>query len=232
MKRKFYIILVLAAIMLLSAYLWQDNIRIILTDQSGDLPTYKAEKGCNWVKRSFLKNGVTAFEQNCPDYKDRMIYSEDQENRIIGTVTTNPDYRFTIQLFTIENIQQHLDVVKEWYAKLTPEQQDMCEIKNADLAMVYFPNGEPISPGKPHPTPDKIRYQISPKNETIQNMLNKYQGLYGAPEFDYICGHIVGSRLTSPPPYFEFDDRSPEKYLFIGSYGQDGPSIDLNSIKF
>lgn len=73
---------------------------------------------------------------------------------------------------------------------------------------------------------------IGIKPSIVQGIIDKYDGIPGEPQYDYMCAHTVGSTFTSHSPYFEFDDRSPEKYLFVGSYGQDGPPIDLNSIQF
>jgi hypothetical protein len=37
-----------------------------------------------------------------------------------------------VQLFTKSNNESSLDVRQEWYVKLTPDEQKICEIQSAD----------------------------------------------------------------------------------------------------
>jgi hypothetical protein len=116
--------------------------------------------------------------------------------------------------------------LNEWYAKLTPEQQKNCEIQNADTQLDEYTEAEA------NPTPHKIRYEIQIRKEILNKIFSEHDGIPSGQEYDYICGSLVGSRFTTHPHTFEFDDRSPDKYLNIGSYAQDVPPIDLDSIRF
>jgi hypothetical protein len=77
-----------------------------------------------------------------------------------------------------------------------------------------------------------MRYEIDIKSEIAKGIVIKYGGLPSGQQYDYLCGDIVGSQFGSSNPYFEFDNRNADKYLFIGSLGNDGSVlIDLNSIR-
>jgi len=153
-----------------------------------------------------------------------------QSQEIIGKWVANSNYQFTIQVLNKEATQTPLDIVKLWYAKLTPDQQKVCEIQNADEPLSYFYNGKVNWTEDPHPTPHKTRYKIDIRPENTQRMMQDSEP--GDTKFDYMCGHTVGTTFSGHAPYLEFDDRSPDKYLLVGTYGQEGPLIDLNSMRF
>ena len=158
-------------------------------------------------------------------------YSEDSEGRIIRT--NDLSSRFTMETFTKEESQSPLDVMTERFAKLTSKQQNNCQIQSADEPIEYLRDGTRSSFESPHPTPHKTRYKIDIKPDIAQGIVDKYGGLPSGQQYDYLCGNVVGSQFTSMKPYFEFDDRNPDKYLFVGTLGNDGSVlIDLNSIRF
>jgi hypothetical protein len=138
-----------------------------------------------------------------------------------------------MQVFTKTATQAPIDVVNDWYNKLPPEQQNNCEIQEADEPIEYSSNGQPSNFEAPHRTPHKTRYKIGIKQAIVKKIESQYDGLPSGQHYDYLCGNIVGSQLTSASPYLEFDDRTPDKYLFVSSLGNDGSIlIDLNSIRF
>jgi hypothetical protein len=202
-----------------------------------DWPTHEpASENCPWKREVFPSAGITAFIGSCTDQKAfdpsngyAMVFS-DSDKKVIGKWVTNQDYQFTIQVFTKQSSQLPMDVVKEWYAKLTPKQPSQCEIQNADQPVEHFSSGEINWSENPHPIAHKTRYKIDIKPEIIQQIMQN-PGPNDA-NYDYTCGHLVGTTFASHAPYFEFDDRTPDKYLMVGSYGQEGPMIDLNSIRF
>ena len=87
-----------------------------------------------------------------------------------------------------------------------------------------------MNQGDPHPTPHKTRLNIYLRKST-QNIIEANDGI-GDPKYNFLCGNVMGSYLELRPPYLEFDDRTPDKYLFVSSRGQDDPPIDLNSLRF
>jgi hypothetical protein len=190
-------------------------------------------------KKVFEDAGMTAFIASCTEERAfdstegyAMIFSE-ADRKIIGKWATNPTYEFTIELFTKDSTQEPLSVVNEWYAKLTSEQQHTCEIQNADQSPPLLYEEKSYVNENPYPTSHKKRYKIAIKPEIIKQIWDEYGGdPGGGAERDYMCGHLVGTTWGGHPPYCEFDDRSPDKYLFVGAYGDEGPMIDLNSIRF
>jgi hypothetical protein len=120
--------------------------------------------------------------------------------------------------------------VREWYAKLTPDEQKVCKIQDADEPVGHFSDEKIRWTENPHPMPHKTRYKIDITPEVSQKIMQNSEP--ADPRYDYICGHLVGTTSTGHPPYFEFDDRNPSKYHLVGTYGQEGPLVDLNSIQF
>ena len=137
----------------------------------------------------------------------------DTDQKIVGKWVTNADYEFVIAVFEKASTQEPTDVVKGWYEKLTPEQQKSCEIQDADEPLQYFQNGQVMWTEDPHPVQHKKRYKIDVRREISQKLLQNVE--FGDTSYDYLCGREVGSTLSEHVPYFEFDDRSPNKYLFI-----------------
>ena len=76
-----------------------------------------------------------------------------------------------------------------------------------------------------------MRYKIAVNQKLFDAIYAKHGDAVGS-SYDYLCGHLVGAQCAARSPYFEFDDRSPRKYLFVGSLGADDPPIDLNSMQF
>jgi hypothetical protein len=234
MKRKklqYFMLAILLLLIFCGIYYWRGDIRNLVTYGWNDWPTHEAFENCFWSKRAFSK--MTLFEQSCPNSSAQATLSENQDGTITEIVDPKSLYNFKIQPFTKDIGVNPIDVVKEWYEKLTPEQKKTCEIQNADEALQHFSDGRLMVTEDPHPTAHKTRYKIDIKPEIIKQILDKYGGTPGSGSgYDYLCGHLVGTSWSAHPPYFEFDDRSPSKYLLVGSYGFDGPSIDLNSIRF
>jgi len=231
-KTLVYVALVIASFALASlSVLHAEDIRKLLTYGLGDRPTHEPYKGCHWVKENFSM--IHLFGQVCADASMQSPLSESTDGTTLQTQTTKYGYSFKLHLFSKEVSQGPLDVVKGWYAKLTPNEQKVCEIQNADEPLQYFNDGKPNWTEGPHPTAHKTRYEIAVKPEIVQQISDKYGGDPGSGSgYDYICGRTVGTTWSGHPPYFEFDDRSPDKYLMVGTYGQEGPMIDLNSIRF
>lgn len=221
----------MAAILLAGAGFWRDDIKNLLEYGWGDWPTHESFEKCTWKKRTFSK--ITLFEQSCSDSLPQSQLSESNDGAIVQTQTTKYGYSFKLQLFTKGSTQKPRDIINEWYAKLTSEQQKLCEVQNADEPLQYFSDGKILLAEAPHPTPHKTRYKITIRPEVIEQIWNEYDGDPGSsPERDYMCGQVVGTTWGGHSPYFEFDDRSEEQYLLVGTYGQEGPPVDLNSIRF
>lgn len=238
-RRGTYIALLIALSISAVIFFGRNDIQRFLAYGWGDWPTHESpSERCPWKRTFFKRAGLTAFTENCveerafdPKTGYAMVFS-DADGRIIGKWATNTTFEFTINVLTKQASQQPIDVVKDWYAKLTPDQQKICEIQDADQPLQYFSDGRLMMTEEPHPTLHKIRYQIDVRKDVLKNIIDQYGGIPSEAKYDYMCGHVVGASLTAHPPYFEFDDRSPSKYLMVGSYAQDDPPIDLNSIRF
>ncbi|WP_456680200.1 hypothetical protein [Bradyrhizobium sp. USDA 3311] len=173
----------------------------------------------------FEKAGITAFVEKCTDRRAfdpingyAMTFS-DADQKVIGKSATNPDYEFTIKVFSKNATDAPIDVVREWYAKLTQAQQKDCDIQAVDVPVTYFPDGTPNFHERPNPTEHKTRYTIDIKPQVYRTISEKNGGDPGSGSgYDYLCGHEVGATWNAYPPYFEFDDRTPNKYLLVGPY--------------
>ena len=229
-RKSLYLLL---PILLLSfgAYVLRGDIQRVLTYGWNDWPTHDAAEGCTWTKRTFSK--IVLFEQKCSESPLQSSLHENNDGFVIQTPPTKYGYSFKLQLFDKSTNESPSDVVKEWYAKLTSDQQKVCEIEDANEPVDHFNDGMLHWTENPHPMPHKTRYKIAVKLDVIRQITDKYGGDPGSGSgYDYMCGHQVGTTWSGHPPYFEFDDRSPDKYLFVGEYGFEGPPIDLNSIRF
>lgn len=222
-KKTYLILGLLFLIIFISAYHSRGIISDFLSREEGSQPTHVATEGCNWNKRVFAQ--LSLFQQKCPNIPNQSLLSENQDGTKVQTE------KFALQIFPKDPLQKPLDTVREWYTKLTPEEQRVCEIQDADEPFQFFTDGRLMVTEDPHPTPHKTRYKIYIKPDIEKEIVDKYGG-YLVDGHDYMCGHLVGTTWSGHPPYFEFDDRNPGKYLFVGSYGFDGPPIDLNSIRF
>jgi hypothetical protein len=235
MKKKNFVIVIIVTVVtvtLLITYRWQDNIRLGLTYGWDNLPTHASLETCTWERKTFQQSGISFYLQTCKTKNPlSWTYSEDSGGKIVRT--NDLSSRFTMEAFTKQQSQSPLDIVTEQFAKLTSEQQKTCQIQSADEPIEYLPNGTQSSFESPHLTPHKTRYEIGVKPEIAQRIVDKYDGLPSDQQCDYLCGKVVGSQFRSSTPYLEFDDRSPGKYLLVGSLGNDGSVlIDLNSIRF
>jgi hypothetical protein len=226
-KKVLYLILGGVALMLVVSN-WHSDIQNMLAHGWSEWPTHEAFVGCNWIKKTFSK--ITLFEEDCSDPSLQAPLFENNDGTIVQTQPTKYGYSFKIQLFAKNIAESPLDVVKGWYTELSPDEQKVCEIQDADEAVDHFSDGRIHWTENPHPASHKTRYKIDIKPDISQKIMQDAKP--GDTKYDYICGHIVGTTLSGHPPYFEFDDRSPNMYLMIGSYGQEGPLIDLNSIRF
>lgn len=194
-------------------------------------PSHAPNSDCHWSNQVFLMKGISFFLQVCPGESPENIisYSQNSNGNIIGTDPLSTSTTDTIVEYAKSATETPFDVIKTvWFAKLSYMEQSKCSIQNADQPVTQF------SDEAPHPTPHKTRFEIAPSPTTVNQILEASGGnLPTGWQYQYLCGPIVGSPFDAKSPYFEFDDRSPTKYLFIQSFGNDGgPAIDLNSISF
>jgi hypothetical protein len=217
---------------MLALYHFEHNIVSVLQHGLANQPTHQANKNCQWVREIFAKKNISFFQQSCPNLDVWWTSTEDEDGSVVETIQANPAYKFTIQVLLKDPALTPLEQVKVWYAKLTPAQKSACEIQDGNEEIPHYANGGEYWSEAPHVTAHKTRYRINIKPNVVQAIMAKYGGLPGGTQYDFICGITVGSRFTSYPPYFEFDDRSPDKYLFVSSRSQDEQAIDLNSIRF
>src|SRR5271166_3056603 len=222
----------LLAAALISAFYFRDDIHSILAYGPGDRPTYEPGKDCKWVKTDFKKARLTAYVDDCTN--SNVMTFNDVSGKVEGTWQGNTNVAFMIQVLSKDPSQAPLEIIEKYYAQLTPDQQKACEIQNEDQPLEYFSSGalagQPMNEADPHPTPHKIRLNIYLRKST-QNIIEANDGI-GDPKYNFLCGNLMGSYLEARPPYLEFDDRTPDKYLFVSSRGADNPPIDLNSVRF
>ena len=228
------IYIALGVILVLFAFGFEGNyyIRNILTYGWDVAPTHSPNEDCIWIKKKFVKKGITFFQQDCPDRNPWWVTTENQDGSVVETIASAPNAKFTIQILPKNSKETPQEVMEKWFSDLTEEQQQNCNIQNGDEPIRQFVNGASYWTEEPHAVPHKQRFKIVVKQEIVDEIINKYSGIPDDSKFDFMCGHIVGSEFTTYSPYFEFDDRSPEKYLFVGARGQDAQAIDLNSIRF
>jgi hypothetical protein len=198
--------------------------------QKSEMPFHQTRNACFWIKRTFPKSNISFYEQRCPFYQDARRYHENRDGKILQTRRNDNTPHIFIELFTKNPSEDPQNIVREkWFNKLTPQQQMDCEIQNADMRGSF----DDYQMEGPYKTGHKTRYMIETKSEVIESILKKFEGLPDNPLYDYLCGNIVGSTLETYSPYFEFDDRSPDAYLFIQrGWNDEGPPIDLNTIRF
>ena len=233
MKRRALVVVIgLLCVGLISAFNFRDNIHNLLAYGTGDWPTYEPGKNCKWVKTKFEKAGLTAYVDDCTS--SNVMTFNDASGKVEGTWQGNTNVGFTIQVLAKDPGQSPRDIIEKYYARLTPDQQKACEIQNEDQPLEYFSGGalagQPMNEADPRPTPHKTRFKIDLTKNTM-DIIESNDAL-GDPKYDFLCGHVMGSHLESRPPYLEFDDRTPDKYLFVSTRGQDDPPIDLNSLRF
>ncbi len=211
--------------------IWHDKIQIALAYGWDSFPTHSPQKDCSWTKDTFYKSGISFFLQSCRGSNIPWSYSEDSQGEILRT---NEESRLlTFKVYEKEESRTPLAIMDEWYAKLSPDQKKLCSVQPVDEPVEYFKDGSQSTIERPHPTAHKTRYGIAITPQVIQDVSNKFGGLPTGTKYDFLCGPDVGSKFISYPPYFEFDDRSPSKYLFVGTLGNDDSVlVDLNSIRF
>ena len=233
-KRRAVVVVIglLLLVGLASAFYFRGGIFDLLADNQGDRPTYEPGKDCKWVKTNFQKAGLTAYVDDCTN--GNVMTFNDASSKVEGTWQGNTNVGFTIQVLPKDPSQTPRDIIEKYYARLTPDQQKACEIQNEDEPLEYFSDGalagQPMNEADPHPTPHKTRLIIYLRKSTRDTIMAN-DGI-GDPKYNFLCGHVMGSYLESRPPYLEFDDRTPDKYLFVSARGQDDPPIDLNSLRF
>jgi hypothetical protein len=217
---------------LASAFYFRDDIRNLLGYGQGERPSYEPGKDCKWVKSNFQKAGLTAFIDNCTSGNPMSF--RDALGEIDGVRQLDGSVGFSIKVLEKDPNQSPRDIIEKYYAEITPDQQKACEIQNEDEPLEYFSDGalagQPMNEADPHPTPHKTRLIIYLRKST-QDTIMANDGI-GDPKYNFLCGRVMGSYLESRPPYLEFDDRTPDKYLFVSARGQDDPPIDLNSLRF
>jgi hypothetical protein len=226
-KKRVYAILASVAIVIIGLA-WHSDVQNMLAYGWGEWPTHASFEGCSWTKKTFSK--IALFEQSCSDPSLQSPLGENSDGTLVQTQPTKYGYSFKLQLFTKSSSESSLEVLNDWYAKLTPDEQKVCEVQDADEPIDHFSDGRADWTENPHPMPHKTRYKIDIKPEIAQKIMQNSEP--ADQKYDYMCGHLVGTTFASHPPYFEFDDRDPTKYLLVGAYGQEGPLIDLNSIQF
>src|SRR5215471_20400792 len=160
-KLSYGVVTILILVAGIVAFFLRNEIRNVLAYGGNDWPTHPAYDGCQWVKRTFSR--VVLFEQECSNPSLQASLIESKDGALIQTSPTQNGNRFQLQIFTKSPGQSPLDVVREWYGKLTPEQQNVCEIQDPDTTVEYFPDGSIKSGEGPHPTAHKTRYKIDIK---------------------------------------------------------------------
>jgi hypothetical protein len=233
MKRRALVVVIgLLFVGLISAFYYRDDIHSLLAFGPGNWPTYEPGKDCKWVKTKFQKAGLTAYVDDCTN--SNVMTFNDASGKVEGTWQGNTNVAFTIQVLSKDPSQSPRDIIEKYYARLTSDQRKACEIQNEDQPLEYYSSGalagQPMNEADPHPTLHKTRLKID-LTKNFQNIIESNDAL-GDPKYNYLCGHDTGSPLESRPPYLEFDDRTPDKYLFVSSRGADDPPIDLNSLRF
>ena len=217
---------------LVSAFYLRAGTHNQLASGPDDRPTYDPGEDCHWVKTNFPKAGLTAFIDDCTSGIPMSF--RDALGEIDGVRQLDGGVGFSIKVFKKDPKQSPSDIIEKYYALLAPDQRKACEIQNEDEPLEYFSDGalagHPMNEGDPHPTPHKTRLNIYLRKST-QNIIEANDGI-GDPKYNFLCGNLMGSYLEARPPYLEFDDRTPDKYLFVSSRGQDDPPIDLNSLRF
>lgn len=143
-NRKRAILLVVVGVLLIagliSAFYFSDDIHTLPAYNQGDQPTHDAAADCSWIKKTFSK--ITLFEQGCPDVPPEWQLHDSQSGSVLTTSETKYGYSFKLQIFGKDAAQKPLDVMQEWYAKLTPEQQQKCSAQDADEPVDHLPDGK------------------------------------------------------------------------------------------
>ena len=156
--------------------------------------------------------------------------------RYLLTSETKYGYSFKLQDFRKRCSQKPFDVMQEWYAKLTPEQQTkVFGFKTLMNRSIISPTANYLRGRKPASDAAQDTVKIAIRPELIKQIWDEYGGDPGdgTGDRELSCAAILsGTTWSGHPPYFEFDDRTPDKYLLVGSYGHEGPPIDLNSLRF
>lgn len=185
---------------------------------------------CNWVRREFPISRISFYEEKCPSSAAELpTYFEGGDGKIMGT---NPSFiggkpYLVMEVLSKNPNQTPPQIMEQWLNKLNAKQKNDCSIQDANRIQDQY-SGE-----APYKVDHKERYEIYPKSELIKSIIDKLDGLPGDSAYDYLCGKEVGSGFEFSSPYFEFDDRSPSKYLFVHlSWNDQGPNIDLNTIRF
>jgi hypothetical protein len=202
MKRRALVVVIgLLFVGLISAFNFRDDIHNLLAYNQGDQPTHDADADCSWIKKTFSK--ITLSEQGCPEIPSEWQLSENQDGSALATSETKYGYSFKLQVFGKDAAQKPSDAMQEWYAKLTPEQQQKCSVQDADEPVAHLSDGKLLWTENPHPMLHKTRYKIAIRPEIIKQISDENGGDPGdAPDRDYLCGHIVGTTWSGHPPYF------------------------------
>lgn len=185
---------------------------------------------CRLIKKSFSIKDFSFNEIGCNSktYQDPRYYREDSNGNVQMLRKDDNTQVLVIEILDKEASKEPFELLREsYFNKLNQRQTEQCEIREIGTTK------ENTMRKDLKKDIHKTRYEIVPKKEVVKILIDKYDGLAPNSEQDYICGKLVGSPLDVSSPYFEFDDRSPSKYLFIHlTWNDDGPNIDLSSFKF
>jgi hypothetical protein len=178
---------------------WHNDIEKMLAYGWSDWPTHEAFGGRNWMKKTFSK--ISLFEEHCSDPSLQSPLSENTDGTVVQTQPTKYNYIFKLQLFTKDTTQSPLEVVKGWYAKLTLDEQKVCEIQNADEPVDHFSDGRVHWTENPHPSPHKTRYKIDIRPEISQKIMQNSEpadlGTWSAQHLRAIL-HILNLMIAVP----------------------------------
>ena len=229
MKKKATMIGLITIIFLIGLYYFIDNRKKVdSTEQPFHAVLYK---DCTWVRRQFPISGISFYEEKCPlSTAELSTYFESKDGKIMSTNASiiNGQPYVVMEILNKDPSHTPLQVMQQqWFDKLNSKQKTDCSIQDANQIQSKY-SGE-----APYNVDHKIRYNISVKPEVKKSIMDKFNGIPTDSAYDYLCGNTVGSLFDASSPYFEFDNRSPSKYLFVHlSWNDEGPNIDLNTIRF
>src|SRR5262249_43952520 len=156
-KKSYGICFVIFLAVLIFAFYWRGQIERTLVDRFDDQrPSHAPYDGCTWVKTEFSE--VSVFEQRCPGSTEEPHLFESDHGTVLQTPVTQFGYSFKIQIYAKAVSQDPVNVMREWYRKLTPDQQKVCEIQDADEPLQNLQNGSVMWTEDPHPMSHKTRY--------------------------------------------------------------------------
>lgn len=205
---------------LLMLYIFVPKIRLSVTYGYANIPSTPAAEGCKWIRRSFPTVGISFFDQSC----SKKIWSYQSAGNTINRVTGARAVK-TFTLFSKPKEESPIDVVNSWFEKLSQEQKQRCEVFQVPMDKSDTHNSAQLR--------FKSRFKIDIKKSIVDQATQNGEHMPLTDELDFACGADIGSNFNASRPYFEFDSRSPAKYLLVSSLGNDGSVVvDLDTIRF